>query len=177
MNMKLNRMKVLGCHVCQGKQVQSSGLIRLPRQAKSRVQVLPIRRHGKQAGFSLIEILLVVGIIAFLATMVATNVIGQGETTKVRNAGTGVRMIAAKASSYYLDTGSSPSKLDDLISKPGNAQNWKGPYITETQSKDPWGNPYILKSPGEHSEMDVVSLGSDGQVGGADRAADIGNWQ
>ena len=117
-----------------------------------------------QAGFSLIEILLVVGIIAFLATMVATNVIG-------------VRSIAAKASSYYLDTGAAPGSIDDLLTKPGNAANWKGPYITEQQSKDPWGTPYVLKSPGEHSEMDVMSYGSDKQAGGADRAADIGNWQ
>ena len=130
-----------------------------------------------QAGFSLIEILLVVGIIAFLATMVATNVIGQGENAKVTNAKTGVRSIAAKASSYYLDTGSAPNSIDDLLTKPGNAANWKGPYITEQQSKDPWGTPYVLKSPGEHSEMDVMSYGSDKQAGGADRAADIGNWQ
>jgi general secretion pathway protein G len=130
-----------------------------------------------QSGFSLIEILLVVGIIAFLATMVATNVIGQAEGAKVTNAKTGVRSIAAKASSYYLDTGSAPGSIDDLLTKPGNAANWKGPYITEQQSKDPWGTPYMLKSPGEHSEMDVMSYGSDKQAGGADRAADIGNWQ
>ena len=130
-----------------------------------------------QAGFSLIEILLVVGIIAFLATMVATNVINSSEGAKVINAKTGVRNIAAKASGYYLDTGSVPGSIDDLLTKPGNAANWKGPYITPDQSKDPWGTPYVLKSPGEHSEMDVISYGSDKQAGGADRAADIGNWQ
>ena len=130
-----------------------------------------------QAGFSLIEILLVVGIIAFLATMVATNVIGQSEKAKVTNAKTGVRSVAAKASSYYLDTGSAPGSIDDLLTKPGNAPNWNGPYITAEQSKDPWGTPYVLKSPGEHTDMDVMSYGSDKQAGGADNAADIGNWQ
>ena len=134
-------------------------------------------RKIAQAGFSLIEILLVVGIIAFLATMVATNVINSSEGAKVTNAKTGVRSIAAKASSYYLDTGSIPTSIDDLVTKPGSAANWKGPYITPDQSKDPWGTPYVLKSPGEHSEMDVMSYGSDKQAGGADRAADIGNWQ
>jgi general secretion pathway protein G len=130
-----------------------------------------------QSGFSLIEILLVVGIIAFIATMVATNVIGQGESAKIKNAATGVRMIAAKASSYYLDTGSAPKKIEDLITKPGDAPNWRGPYITETQSKDPWGTPYVLKSPGQHTEMDVISLGSDKQEGGTENGADIGSWQ
>ena len=130
-----------------------------------------------QAGFSLIEILLVVGIIAFLATMVATNVMRQGEKAKVTNAKTGVQSVAAKASSYYLDTGAAPTSIDDLLTKPGNAANWKGPYITEQQSKDPWGTPYMLKSPGEHTEMDVMSYGADKQAGGADNAADIGNWQ
>jgi general secretion pathway protein G len=130
-----------------------------------------------QKGFSLIEILLVVGIIAFIATMVATNVIGQAEGAKVTNAKTGVRSVAAKASSYYLDTGSAPTKIDDLLTKPANAANWHGPYISEAQSKDPWGTPYVLKSPGEHSDMDVMSYGADKQEGGSDRAADIGSWQ
>lgn len=130
-----------------------------------------------QAGFSLIEILLVVGIIAFLATMVASNVIGQGEKAKVTNAKTGVLSVAAKAQSFYLETGAAPTSIDDLLTKPGNAPNWKGPYITEQQSKDPWGTPYILKSPGEHSEMDIISYGSDKQAGGTGNAADIGNWQ
>ena len=136
-----------------------------------------VSAKSTQAGFSLIEILLVVGIIAFLATMVATNVIGQSEKAKVTNAKTGVRNVAAKASSYYLDTGSAPTSIDDLLTKPGNAANWKGPYITAEQSKDPWNTPYVLKSPGEHTEMDVMSYGSDKQAGGADNAADIGNWQ
>jgi general secretion pathway protein G len=128
-------------------------------------------------GFSLIEILLVVGIIAFLAVMIAPNVIGQGEKAKVKNAISGVSIIAAQGSAYYLDTGLAPSKLDDLMTKPGNSQNWKGPYITPNKAKDPWGNNYVLKSPGEHGAMDVYSLGADGQPGGTDYAADIGNWQ
>jgi general secretion pathway protein G len=133
--------------------------------------------RAKVSGFSLIEILLVVGIIAFLAVMIAPNVIGQGEKAKVKNAISGVSMIAAKGSAYYLDTGLAPTKLEDLLTKPGNAQNWKGPYITPSQAKDPWNNDYVLKSPGEHGAMDVYSLGADGQPGGADTGADIGNWQ
>lgn len=135
------------------------------------------RIRSVQAGFSLIEILLVVGIIAFIATMVATNIIGSSEGAKIKNAASGVRAIAAKASSYYLDVGSAPTKLEDLIVKPGDAQNWRGPYITESQSKDPWNSPYVLKSPGEHSEMDVLSYGADRQEGGTGNNADIGSWQ
>lgn len=135
------------------------------------------RMKFAQAGFSLIEILLVVGIIAFIATMVATNIIGSAEGAKVKNAASGVRAIAAKAASYYLDVGTAPAKLEDLLVKPGDAQNWRGPYITESQAKDPWNTPYVLKSPGEHSEMDVLSYGADRQEGGTGNNADIGSWQ
>jgi general secretion pathway protein G len=136
-------------------------------------------RHMPKAqhGFSLIEIMLVVGIMAFLATMVAANLFKDGEKAKVKQAITGVRMVYGKAQSYYLDTGSAPTKLDDLLTKPANAANWKGPYLTETQSKDPWGVSYIVKAPGEKTELDVISFGADKQEGGADNAADIGSWQ
>ncbi len=129
-------------------------------------------RHA-QSGFSLIEILLVVGIIAFLAVMVGANVIGQGEATKQKNTLTATRMIVTKAQQFYLDTGSAPGSFEELINKPANAANWRGPYLTAGQDKDPWQQAYTLKSPGEHGEIDVVSAGPDKQHGTAD---DIGNW-
>jgi general secretion pathway protein G len=128
-------------------------------------------------GFSLIEILLVVGIMAFIAVMVAGNVVGQSEGAKIKNAATGVRLLATKAQTFYMDTGAVPTKLEELISKPANAANWRGPYISESQSKDPWNNPYVLKAPGEHGPIDVISFGADKQAGGTGDAADIGNWQ
>ncbi len=136
-----------------------------------------IANRTNQSGFSLIEILLVVGIIAFLAAMVAVNMIGQGTQANIKNAKTGTKMVYAKAATYFLDTGSAPTKLEDLVSKPGDAPNWKGPYLSEGQTKDPWGTPYVLKSPGEHMDIDVMSFGADRKEGGADVNADIGNWQ
>jgi len=136
-----------------------------------------IRQRSRQSGFSLIEILLVVGIIAFLAAMVAVNMIGQGTQANIKNAKTGTKMVYAKAATYFLDTGSAPSRIEDLISKPSDAPNWKGPYLTENQAKDPWGTPYVLKSPGEHLDIDIMSFGADRKEGGADTNADIGNWQ
>jgi general secretion pathway protein G len=129
--------------------------------------------RSAQTGFSLIEILLVVGIIAFLAVMVGANVIGQGEATKQKNALTATRMIVTKAQQFYLDTGAAPSSFEELINKPANAANWRGPYLTAGQDKDPWQQTYSLKAPGEHGEVDVTSAGPDKQHGTAD---DIGNW-
>lgn len=136
-----------------------------------------IANRSKQSGFSLIEILLVVGIIAFLASMVAVNMIGQSTNASIKNAKTGTKMVYAKAATYFLDTGSAPSKIEDLVTKPGDAPNWKGPYLTEGQAKDPWGTPYVLKSPGEHMDIDIMSYGADRKEGGAEANADIGNWQ
>jgi general secretion pathway protein G len=136
-----------------------------------------VKARMRSRGFSLIEILLVVGIIAFLAAMVAVNVIGQGTNANIKNAKTGTKMIYAKAATYYLDTGAAPSKIEDLVSKPGDVANWKGPYLTEAQTRDPWNTPYVLKSPGEHLDIDVISLGADRKEGGSDAGADIGNWQ
>jgi general secretion pathway protein G len=136
-----------------------------------------IARRSKQSGFSLIEILLVVGIIAFLASMVAVGMIGQKTGADIKNAKTGTKMVYAKAATYFLDTGSAPSKIEDLVTKPGDVPNWKGPYLTEGQAKDPWNTPYVLKSPGEHMDIDIVSYGADRKEGGSENNADIGNWQ
>jgi general secretion pathway protein G len=132
---------------------------------------------ANQRGFSLIEILMVVGIIAFLATMVVINIIPIGGGIGVRNANSGVRMIASATSRYFLDTATTPKSVEDLLSNERGVSNWKGPYITPSQALDPWKNRYVIYAPGKHSELDVVSFGEDGREGGDGRAADIGSWQ
>jgi general secretion pathway protein G len=132
---------------------------------------------ANQRGFSLIEILMVVGIIAFLAVMVVGEIIPIGRDVNVRNAQAGVRMIASVTSRYFLDTSSAPKSIEDLLSNERGVQNWKGPYITPSQALDPWKNRYVIYAPGQHSELDVVSFGEDGREGGDGRAADIGSWQ
>ena len=131
-----------------------------------------------QRGFSLIEMLLVLGIIAFIATMLATNIFKGKGKADVKSAQAGVRKVATSVDQYYLDSGSIPAKIEDLVTRPGNVTNWGGPYLTESQLKDPWGTNYVIKVPGEGGQpYAVISLGSDKTPGGADTAADIDNNQ
>ncbi|MGE4073767.1 MAG: type II secretion system major pseudopilin GspG [Lysobacterales bacterium] len=137
------------------------------------------RRVGAhQRGFSLIEMLLVLGIIAFIATMLATNIFKSKGKADVKAAQAGVRKVATAVDQFYLDSGTIPSKIEELVTRPGTATNWGGPYLNESQLKDPWGTPYVIKVPGEGGQpYAVISLGSDKAPGGADTAADIDNNQ
>lgn len=136
------------------------------------------RGAGRQQGFSLIEMLLVLGIIAFIATMLATNIFGNQQRANVRAAQAAVRKVATNVDQYYLDTGGFPAKIEDLITRPASAANWSGPYMNESQLKDPWGTPFAIKVPGEGGQPYVViSYGSDKAPGGKDNAADIDNTQ
>lgn len=135
---------------------------------------MQLRRPTAQAGFSLIEMMLVLGIIAFIAAMVAQNVFKAGEKAKQGEAKLGVKKIASEAQAFYTDTGNLPSKLDDLMTKPANAQNWSRQYIKPSQAKDPWGNPFVLKTGADYGDGFVVlSYGADGKEGGTGNDADI----
>ena len=90
---------------------------------------------------------------------------------------TGTKSVNAKALSFYLDTGKFPESIDELLTNVRQLQGWTGPYITEQQSKDYWGRLYIIRFPGLHGDLDVISLGADGLVGGTGPNSDIGNWQ
>lgn len=132
-----------------------------------------MRANTAQSGFSLIEMMLVLGIIAFIAAMVAQNVFATGESAKIRQAKVGVNKVASEVQAFYTDSGNLPNKVQDLYTKPANAQNWR-PYLKESQANDPWGNPFVLKVGSEFGDgFAVISLGADGKEGGSDRNADI----
>ena len=136
------------------------------------------RVAAHQQGFSLIEMLLVLGIIAFIATMLATNIFTSKGKADVKAAQAGVRKVATAVDQYYLDSGTLPTKIEELVTRPGNAANWGGPYLNESQIKDPWGTVYTIKVPGEGGQpYAVISLGSDKSPGGKDTAADVDNNQ
>jgi general secretion pathway protein G len=131
------------------------------------------RSRTLQAGFSLIEMMLVLGIIAFIAAMVAQNVFKTGESAKRKQAELGVSKIASEVQAYYTDNGNLPSKIEDLFSKPASAANWR-PYLKLSQTKDPWGNPFVLKVASEYGDgFAVLSYAADGKEGGTDRDADV----
>ena len=130
----------------------------------------------KNSGFTLVEILLVVVIIGILAGLVVPNLVGRGEETRIKAAEADINGgLSAALDLYELDNGSYPDKLEDLITDPGSASGWRGPYIKKGLPKDPWGNPYIYKKPGQNntSGYDLSSAGKHGQENTKD---DVTNW-
>ncbi len=126
-----------------------------------------------QAGFSLIEIILVVVLIGGIVAFAASRILGGGDRAKVNLARAQVQTLAEKVQQYQMDTGGLPGSLGDLVKSPGGASGWLGPYAKEAEMKDPWNHPYAYAVPGEKGAFDLVSLGADGKTGGESVNADI----
>ena len=140
----------------------------------------PLRR-AVQAGFTLIELMVVLVIIGVLAALIVPNVLERADDAKVTAARTDVSNVMQALKLYRLDNNRYPTTeqgLQALITKPASEpmpQNWK-PYL-EKLPNDPWGHPYQYLNPGVKGEVDVMSYGADGQPGGEGKNADIGSWQ
>jgi general secretion pathway protein G len=135
-------------------------------------------KAGRQAarGFTLVELLLVLVILALIGGLVLPGIIGKAEGAKVKAAGSQINRLAMAVESFYLDTGITPDNLEELVLESGNVDGWNGPYVKPSSLKDPWGREYVYVYPGEHSDFDLFSLGADGQPGGEDRNSDINSW-
>jgi general secretion pathway protein G len=143
---------------------------------------MEFRKHSKmhktrQRGFTLVELLLVLVILALIAGLVLPGIIGKAESAKAKAASSQISRISMSVESFYLDTGSTPSSLDELVSEPSGVSGWNGPYIKNSLLKDPWGKPYKYQVPGDHGDFDIESFGADGQGGGEKNNADITSWQ
>src|SRR5690554_3537114 len=126
-----------------------------------------------QHGFSLIEILIVVALMALIAGMVANQVFGGQDRAKVRMAQAQVTALAGKVSQFEMDTGALPQRLEDLVSASNNTKGWLGPYSRESELKDPWSTPIEYRAPGSSSPFELVSYGADRKPGGSGVNADI----
>jgi general secretion pathway protein G len=141
-------------------------------------------RRGR-AGFTLIEIMVVVIILGLLAVLVAPRVIGRLATAKDKAARAQIELLGVALDAYRLDNGAYPSTqqgLDALWKKPvtpPEPRNWNGPYLKKRVPQDPWANPYVYRSPGESNpdSYDLVSLGADGAPGGEGENADLKSWE
>jgi len=139
------------------------------------------RKRNKQAGVTLIEMLVVVTIIALFAALVGRNLFKQTDKARVAAARAQIEMFMGALNMYKLDVGSVPSTeqgLEALWRRPAEVARWDGPYVEKEIPPDPWGNPYVYRFPGEHGEMpDITSFGADGQPGGEGVNADIVSWR
>ncbi|HLT90732.1 MAG TPA: type II secretion system major pseudopilin GspG [Woeseiaceae bacterium] len=139
------------------------------------------QHRERSRGFTLIEIMVVVIILGILAAIVAPNVIGRIDDAQITRVKGDIRGLENALKLYRLDNFSYPTTeqgLEALVRKPAdpNVRNWKpGGYIDRLPT-DPWGNPYLYLSPGNHGEFDLYTLGRDGRPGGEGLDADIGNW-
>lgn len=128
---------------------------------------------ASQSGMSLLEIIIVIVLIGAVLTLVGSRVLGGADRGKANLAKSQIQTLAGKVENYNLDTGVLPSRLEDLVTQPGGASGWLGPYAKEAELKDPWGHAIDYRAPGEGQPFDLVSLGKDGQPGGDSYNADI----
>ena len=140
---------------------------------------------SSQAGFTLIELLVVIVVIGLLAGLVAPQILGRVAEAKTKTARTQIELLSTALDSYRLDNGAYPTSeqgLAALTDKPERSPvptNWRGPYLRKAVPIDPWGRPYVYRTPGEQSRrgFDLLTLGRDGQPGGEDEDADVTSWQ
>ncbi|HGG59656.1 MAG TPA: type II secretion system protein GspG [Gammaproteobacteria bacterium] len=140
-------------------------------------------RLPRQGGFTLLEILIVVAIIAILAAVVVPKIVGRVDDAQISKVKSDIKALEAALDLYRLDNFQYPSTeqgLEALVAKPSGEpepRNYPaGGYIKRLE-KDPWGRDYQYLNPGEHGDVDIFSLGADGQLGGEGLNADIGNWE
>ncbi|GAB7128105.1 type II secretion system major pseudopilin GspG [Silvimonas sp. JCM 19000] len=140
-------------------------------------------QRAVQRGFTLIEILVVITILAILGALIVPKIMDRPNDARVVAAKQDIRSVVQALKLYKLDNGRYPTTeqgLKALVEKPTtepNANNWKTGGYLEKLPKDPWGNDYVYLNPGLHGEIDVMSYGADGQSGGENYDADIGSWQ
>jgi general secretion pathway protein G len=137
-------------------------------------------RQTIERGFTLVEMLVVISIIALIMALVAPRVLNFLAESKVKAAKIQIQSLESALDLYALDTGHYPSSLeglDALMHRPGGERTWSGPYLKgNVVPNDPWGRPYIYRSPGEHGAYDIVSYGPNGQEGDTGASANINSW-
>jgi len=142
---------------------------------------MPMVAH-RRAGFTLLEVMVVVVILGILAALVVPQIIGRPDEARVIAARQDIASLMQALKLYRLDNQRYPTTeqgLQALTTKPATSPvpaNWKAGGYVERLPRDPWGNAYQYLNPGVHGEIDVFSLGADGVPGGEGNNADIGSW-
>jgi general secretion pathway protein G len=137
------------------------------------------KTHFRSAGFTLLELLVVMVIIGLLAGYVGPKYFAQIGKSETKTAKAQIEALSRALDTYRLDTGHYPATEQGLAAlnrRPDGEAKWQGPYLAKGVPADPWGRAYQYRYPGEHGDYDVWTLGSDGAVGGQDADSDVGNW-
>ena len=132
------------------------------------------------SGFTLIELIVVVVIIGLLAGLVLPQFIRQEEKAKLKATRAQIELLGTALDTFRLDIGRYPTTeegLQALRQKPATLDRWDGPYLKKELPEDPWGKPYMYKSPGDHGPYDIISYAADGVPGGEGDNRDITSWE
>lgn len=136
--------------------------------------------NRRAAGFTLMELLVVLAILGLLMGLVGPQVLNQLGGAKVKTAALQIKDIEQAMEMYKLDVGRFPTTdqgLVALVEKPANAAGWNGPYLKSKVPQDPWKKDYHYKYPGDHGELDIYTYGQNGTPGGDGEDSDVGNWE
>ncbi len=134
-------------------------------------------RVTSAAGFTLIEMVMVIALIGIVMSVVGSYAVQRFNQGKYNAGKAAVHSMDMKVQAYMLDNGGQPGSLNDLVTRPGNATNWNGPYAKPGDLNDPFNHPFLYKSPGAHGDYDIIFLGKDGAEGGDGMNKDYGNWE
>jgi len=139
-----------------------------------------MEKKKRREGFTLIELLIVMVILGLLAALVGPRMFGKVGSSKLKAAKAQISLLETALDTYRLDVGKYPTTdqgLEVLRTKPSDVEKWDGPYLPKDVPMDPWGKPYVYRSPGEHGDFDIISYGADGRQGGEGEDSDVVSWK
>ena len=135
-----------------------------------------VRRRSR--AFTLIELLAVIAILGLIAAFAVPQVLKWVSGARSDSARIQIEALGASIDLYRLEVGAFPPTIEALVKKPSGVDKWNGPYIKKrVVPKDPWGNDYVYRYPGNNGEYDLISLGADNSEGGEGEQKDIVSWE